>query len=65
MSNLELMLKPVEFFNEIIDSGMCNSIINGYIQIAFDTVGIKPPKEINHLIEVYSAEEARKFYYNS
>lgn len=63
MNGIELLMKPAEFFNEIINSGMCNSIINGYIKLAFQVSGIKLPKGINHIVEEYSAEEARKAYY--
>lgn len=38
------MEKATEYFDKIINSGMCNSIINGYILLAFDIVGVKLPK---------------------
>ena len=37
--------KPPEYFDKIVNSGMCNSIINGYILLAFDIVGIKRSEE--------------------
>lgn len=54
--------KPPEYFDKIVDSGMCNSIITGYILLAFDMAGVKPPKGISHLFDEYSADEARKRY---
>ena len=54
--------KPPEYFDKIVNSGMCNSIINGYILLAFDVAGVKPQKGISHLLDEYSADEARKRY---
>ena len=67
---IALIGKPKEYFNEIIDSGMCNSIIIGYILLALDELDIELTKEqhciFNHIISMMfdtaGAEQARKRY---
>lgn len=63
----KLTKQPPEYFNRIINSGMCNSIIKGYVLIALDELGLtnaKSAAEVNsvitHLFDDYSAEEARE-----
>lgn len=64
------MGKPKEYFNEIIDSGMCNSIISGYILLALDELGIELTREqlgsFNHIMgmmfDTADAQQARKRY---
>lgn len=46
----ELWVKPPEYFNEIIDSGMCNSIITGYIMLVLEELEVDCPKNILHII---------------
>lgn len=46
----EFWVKPPEYFNEIIDSGMCNSIITGYIMLVLEELEVDCPKNILHII---------------
>ena len=58
-----LRKQPPEFFDFIINSGICNKIIGGYILLAFDRAGIEPPPFVTHgVIRNYTAEEARERY---
>jgi hypothetical protein len=60
----EAIRKPPEHYNEIINSGMCNSIIEGYILLALDEAGIDLTRaqrnSISRVFDNYSAEDARK-----
>ncbi len=59
----ELWKKPPEYFNEIIDSGMCNSIISGYVLLVLEKMGIDRPvdifKTINSVLDFKDAQAAR------
>lgn len=46
----ELWVKPPEYFNEIVNSGMCNSIITGYIMLVLEELKVDYPKNILHII---------------
>lgn len=46
----ELWKKPAEYFNDIVDSGMCNSIITGYIMLVLEELEVDYPKNILHII---------------
>ena len=54
-----LTKQPPEYFNNIINSGMCNSIITGYILLASQNAA-----DVNriaaHIFDDYSAEQARE-----
>ena len=61
------IMQPPEHYNEIINSGMCNSIVKGYILLAFDELGLTDQQDradlsrtIEHLFDNYSAEQARQ-----
>lgn len=63
----EAIRKPPEHYNEIINSGMCNSIIKGYILLALDELELTDTQNaadlsrtIEHLFDNYSAEQARQ-----
>lgn len=60
----EAISKPESYYNDIINSGMCNSIIEGYILLALDEAGIEITRDqrriISHVFDNYSAEEARE-----
>ncbi|MCM1062640.1 MAG: ParB N-terminal domain-containing protein [Eubacterium sp.] len=59
----ELWKKPPEYFNEIIDSGMCNSIISGYVLLVLEEMGIECPADIfriiNRILDFKGAQAAR------
>lgn len=62
-----LTKQPPEYFNNIINSGMCNSIITGYIFLAMDRLGLADSQnaaDVNrvaaHIFDDYSAEQARE-----
>ncbi len=59
----ELWVKPPEYFNSIIDSGMCNSIISGYVLLVLEEMGIEAPsdilKTINTVLDFQNAQAAR------
>ena len=65
----ELWVKPPEYFNEIVDSGMCNSIISGYVMLVLEELGIDYPKDIYHIInsifDSCGAQEARDKFRNT
>lgn len=61
------IMQPPEHYCEIVDTGMCNSIIKGYILLAMDEMGLTEKldtKELGYTIERlfddYSAEQARQ-----
>lgn len=61
------IMQPPEHYNEIINSGMCNSIVKGYILLALDELGLTDQQDradlsrtIEHLFDNYSAEQARQ-----
>lgn len=66
----ELWEKPPEYFNNIIDSGMCNSIISGYVLLTLERLDIEMSGEkernlkriTNSVLDSYSAETARIYY---
>ncbi len=57
------IMKPESHYNNIIDSGMCNSIIEGYILLAMDELGIElkngQRRVISYLFDNYNAQDAR------
>lgn len=61
-----LTRQPPEYFNNIINSGMCNSIITGYILLAMDRLELADSQnaDVNriaaHIFDDYSAEQARE-----
>lgn len=59
----ELWVKPPEYFNNIVDSGMCNSIISGYVLLVLEEMGIERPsnifKIINGVLDFQNAQAAR------
>ena len=62
-----LTRKPPEYFNNIINSGMCNSIITGYVLLAMDRLGLADSQnaaDVNRIaariFDDYSAEQARE-----
>ena len=59
----ELWVKPPEYFNSIIDSGMCNSIISGYVLLVLEKMGVEPPSDIlkiiNTVLDFQNAQAAR------
>lgn len=65
-----LLLKPKEYFDEIINSGMCNSIISGYILLALDELDVQLTDAqrgnfnhiINRMFDFTDAQQARKRY---
>ena len=57
---MALTKKPPEYFDRIIDSGMCNNIITGYIILVLDNMGIKSPAYLEPLFDRYSAKDARE-----
>lgn len=63
----QLTKQPPEYFDRIVNSGMCNSIIKGYVLIALDELGLTDAKNaaetsriVLHLFDDYSAEQARE-----
>lgn len=65
----ELWSKPPEYFNEIVDSGMCNSIISGYILLVICEMGIECPTDIyrtiNSVLDFKNAQAARDKFSNN
>ena len=65
----KLWVKPSEYFNEIIDSGMCNSIITGYIMLVLEELKVDYPKNILHIInsmfDTFGAKAAREKFRNT
>lgn len=65
----ELWVKPPEYFDEIVNSGMCNSIITGYILLVLDKMNVDCPQSILHIInsvfDFYGAQEAREKFRNT
>ncbi len=65
----ELWKQPAEYFNEIVDSGMCNSIITGYIMLVLEELEVDCPKNILHLInsvfDTCGAQTARDKFSNA
>lgn len=59
----EFWVKPPEYFNNIVDSGMCNSIISGYVLLILEEMGIECPsnilKIINSVLDFQKAQAAR------
>lgn len=59
----ELWVKPPEYFNNIVDSGMCNSIISGYVLLILEAMEIERPsnilKIINSVLDFQNAQAAR------
>ncbi len=55
--------KPESHYNGIVDSGMFNRIIEGYILLAMDELGIELKNGqrgvISYLFDNYSAQDAR------
>ncbi len=64
----ELWVKPPEYFNNIVDSGMCNSIISGYVLLVLEEMGIKRPSDIlkiiNGVLDFKNAQAARGKFRN-
>lgn len=64
----ELWSKPPEYFNEIVDSGMCNSIISGYILLVLCEMGIEFSADIhrtiNSVFDFKNAQAARDKFSN-
>lgn len=54
--------KSPEEINDMCDSGMFNSIIQGYILLAFDEAGFEPKIKLSRLFDDYSAQDARDRY---
>lgn len=59
-----MMRKKPEEINEMCDSGMFNSIIEGYILLAFDALELTEIhkdklQHVSKLFDEYSAQEAR------
>ena len=61
------IMQPPEHYNEIINSGMCNSIVKGYILLALDELGLTDQQDradlnytLDRLFDDYSAEQARE-----
>lgn len=56
-------MKPESHYNDIVDSGMFNSIIEGYILLAMDELGIElkngQRRVIPYLFDTYNAQDAR------
>lgn len=65
----ELWIKPPEYFDDIVDSGMCNSIITGYIMLVLDELEVDYPKNILHIInsifDTCGAQVARDKFRNT
>ncbi len=65
----ELWVKPPEYFNEIVDSGMCNGIITGYIMLVLEELEVDCPKNILHIInsvfDTCGAQTARDKFSNT
>ncbi|MCM1059029.1 MAG: ParB N-terminal domain-containing protein [Eubacterium sp.] len=65
----ELWKKPPEYFDEIIDSGMCNSIISGYVLLVLEEMGKEPPSYIfsiiNGVLDSKNAQAARDKFRDS
>lgn len=65
-----LWCNPPEYFDEIIDSGMCNSIISGYILLALDKLEIQLTEQqrgdfnhiMNRIFDSADAQQARNRY---
>lgn len=60
----EMLMKKPEEINGMCDSGMFNSIIEGYILLAFDSLDLteihkEKLKHVSKLFDEYSAAEAR------
>lgn len=64
-----LWREPPEHFNDIVDSGMCNSIITGYILLVLEKLNVDYPKDVLHIInsvfDFYGAQEARDKFSNA
>lgn len=60
------IMLPKEHYNRVVNTGMCNSIIEGYILLALDLIGEELGKDItqivslSRLLDTYSAEQARE-----
>ena len=65
----ELWVKPPEYFNDIVNSGMCNSIISGYILLVLEELQVDCPKNILHIIngifDTCGAQTARDKFSNT
>ena len=65
----ELCKQPAEYFNEIVNSGMCNSIITGYIMLVLEELEVDCPKNILHIInsvfDSCGAQTARNKFSNT
>lgn len=57
---MDMWSKSPEEINKMCDSGMFNSIIEGYILLAFDEMGITNDIRLSHIFDTYSAEDARE-----
>lgn len=62
-------MKPPEYFNDIVNSGMCNSIISGYILLVLEELQVDCPKNILHIIngifDTCGAQTARDKFSNT
>jgi hypothetical protein len=57
----EMYSKNKEEINVMANSGMFNSIIEGYCRLAFEQVGLSAEDvSFYHLFDLYTAEDARK-----
>lgn len=65
----ELWVKPPEYFNDIVNSGMCNSIISGYVLLVLEELQVDCPKNILHIIngifDTCGAQTARDKFSNT
>lgn len=61
-SMMSIYNKTPEEINDMCDSGMFNSIIQGYILLAFDEAGFEPKIKLSRLFDDYSAQDARDRY---
>ena len=59
-TTMDMLDKSHDEINDMCDSGMFNSIIEGYILLAFDEMNISPNINLTTLFDTYSAEDARK-----
>lgn len=55
MTLQEICMLTKEEVNDIVDSGMFNSIIKGYVLLAQDNGDIS----LSELLDIYSADDAR------
>lgn len=58
----DMFKRSPEEINDMCDSGIFNSIIQGYILLACDEAGIKLDMQLSRLFDMYSAQDARDRY---